>query len=226
MLMGLSEPTSGNETWLSMLLVEALFAREEERQAITTVLREDVGQSLAALALYLRVLESNCKTQECAMKIQEARNLLSDILKSVEQLTRRLTPLALENQGLGPALEVYAQDFAQIAGSQVELDLEVLSTRAVPEVELALFRIAQEALESVNNASVVRIALRRVKDQLCLAIEDNGTGYSPEMLLSWRVLWMTQRAKLLGGYCSVQNLAGQGSRVTIGMPMTTSKVNK
>lgn len=225
--MELSEPSIENEAWLSRVLVEALFAREEERQAIVTVLREDVGQSLAALAVYLRIVENNCQTQQCnAAKIKEARCLLGDILKSVEQLTRRLVPPALDNQGLGPALETYAQDFAQVAGTQVELDMEVLSTRAIPEVELALFRIAQEALESVNNASIIRIAMRRVKDQVCLVIEDDGTGYSPEMLFSWRVLWMTQRAKLLGGYCSVQNLTGQGSRVTVGMPMTTGKVDK
>lgn len=224
--MELSELSIENEAWLSRVLVEALFAREEERQAIVTVLREDVGQSLAALALYLRIIDNNCQTQQCSAKIKEARCLLGDILKSVEQLTQRLIPPALENQGLGPALEAYAQDFAQVAGTQVELDLEVLSTRAIPEVELALFRIAQEALESVSNAGIVRIAMRRVKDQICLVIEDNGTGYSPEMLFSWRVLWMTQRAKLLGGYCSIQNLTGQGSRVTVGMPITTGKVDK
>ncbi len=226
MVMGLFEPSSGNEAWLSTVLAQALSDREEERQAITAVLREDVGQSLTALALFLRVAEDNCITPQCAKKIQDARNLLSDILKSVEQLTCRLTPPALENQGLGPALEVYAQEFAHAAGAQVELDLEVLPARAIPEVELGLFRMVQEALESVNNASVVRIALRQVNDQLRLVIEDNGAGYWPEISSNWRVLWMTQRAKLLGGCCSVQNLAGQGSRVTVRMPMTTNKVDK
>jgi len=209
-----------------MVLVQALYAREEERQAISTVLRDDVGQSLTALALYLRMAEGSCISPQCSGKIAEARALLSDILKSVEQLTRWLTPSALENQGLGPALEVYAQDFAHAVGVRVELDLEVLSSRAAPEVELGLFRIVQEALESVNNASVVRIALRQVKDQLRLVIEDDGAGYSPEIALNWRVLWMAQRAKLLGGCCCVENLAGQGSRVTVGLPMTTSEVDK
>ena len=220
--MTLDGRSSTNDVWLSTLLTQALYAHEEERRAITAVLKEDVGQTLTALALQLRLAQNACNNPQCATRITEARTLIGDALRTVEQLTSRLIPPALENQGLGPALEIYAKDFAKNAGIQVELDLEVLSSRATSEVELVLFHIAQDALENIRHhayASVIRIVLRKVRDQLCLVIEDDGTGYSPEMLSDWGVLWMTQRAKTLGGTCSFQAVPGQGARVTVKLPI-------
>jgi len=207
---------------LSLLLTQALAAREEERRCITRRLQEDIGQSLVALAVQLRLAENLCSNQNCTTRIAEARGLLGDALHELERLTRTLYPPALENQGLGPALEVYVKDYAKSANIQVELVLEVLATRPSPDVELALFRIAQEALENVHRhayATAVRVTLWEEDGQVCLAVEDNGIGYSPEALSGWGFLRMSHRAEALGGYCEFSPTPGEGACIKVVVPL-------
>lgn len=210
---------------LSLLLTQALAAREEERRCITRRLQEDIGQLLVALAVQLRLAEGLCEDDQecsCSSHISSARSLVSDALHELERLTRTLFPPALENQGLGAALEVYVKDYARSANIQVVLELEILPVRPVPEIELALFRITQEALENVQRhayATAAQVTVWEEQGQLYLTVEDNGVGYSPEALNGWGFLRMAHRAEALGGYCEFNPTPGAGASVKVVVPL-------
>lgn len=207
---------------MATLLAQALAAQEKERRAVTRVLQEDIGQALTALAVRLQVVENGCDNPQCLTLISEARAIVADVLRHTERLTHRLYPPALESQGLGPALEVYAQDFAHLTHLQVELDLEVLPSRLPTDVEVALFRIVQEALEGSRRyacASAVRIVLRRLEGHIYMALQDDGIGYPADVLSDWCLLRMSQRAEALGGSCTFSMASGQGAHIEVIIPV-------
>lgn len=200
-----------------------LQAREAERRALTHTLQEEVGQGLAALAVRLRLAQNACVSEQCESLLNDARTLVNDTLHRVEELTRELYPPALESQGIVPALEVLANDFAKMAQVRVELDLEVLPYRLHPELEIALFRVAQEVLENIQRyayASSARMILREQGEGcLYLRIEDNGCGIAPEVMQDWKSQPLSERAEALGGSCLVQAMPGQGTRCEVWLPL-------
>ncbi|MBN2470633.1 MAG: hypothetical protein JXN59_07925 [Anaerolineae bacterium] len=204
------------------LLTEVLAAHEEERREIRTVLQQDIGQILTAMTLHLRMVENICEGQECREQIAEVRTLAGDALRSIERLSRELYPPALQSQGLGAAVEVYAKDFAHLSHIRTELDFEVLTARPALHVELALFRMVQAALDNIQRygfASAVQIILRQLEDTLYLVIEDDGRSYTPELLSRWDFRRITHRAEALGGVVHVESLPGMSARLIIKLPM-------
>jgi signal transduction histidine kinase len=207
---------------LSELLTHILNTQEEDYRSIAIALQEDVGQTVAGLALHLRAAGNTCTDSQCTRSIKEALTLARDVMQNLDQLTRGLYPPALHNQGLCPALEVYAKDFAKLTSIPVELDLEVLDSPPPITIRQALFRITQEALANVSRhacANFVRVTLRRVGTQLFMMIEDDGVGYSAEMNKCWGLLRMKHRAESLGGTCWFQSELGNGTRVKVMIPM-------
>ncbi len=205
------------------LLTEVMAAHEGERRAIRAVLQQDVGQILTALTLHLRLASNMCAGDECGAQIAEARTLAGDALRRIERLARDLYPPALESQGLGAAVEVYAKDFAHRSHLRMELDFEVLPERLDPAIELALFRIIQEALDNIQRygiASAVRIILRQFDDALYLVIEDDGRSYPEELLSRWDFLRMIHRAEALEGIVRIESEPGVSARLIVKLPLT------
>ena len=212
---------------LSSLLNQVLEANDAERCDLSHRLQEDLGQTLAALAVHLRVAERS-GNDSCKIHLTEARSLISDALGEVERMVLELYPPALEGQGFGPALEVYVQAFVQRTGIVVELDLEVITPRLPQDVELGLFRITQEALETACHHRLVthvQIVLRQVDNQIVLLITDNGIGYSATVLSDWSFLRMTQRAEALGAKCAISVNAGRGARIDVTLNLEPEMLN-
>ncbi|MBZ0300494.1 MAG: hypothetical protein K8J31_12165 [Anaerolineae bacterium] len=203
---------------LSNLLSQTLLAQETERRVITHKLQEEVGQTLAALALNLRVLEAQCINPQCVGIIGETRVLVADALHDIEHLQRQLYPPALESQGVVAAFEVFIQEFARSAQVQIELDAEVWPHRLPVEVEFALFRILEDTLEHLRNKpliSTISVVLRFVDGFVFLVVEDDHSDDA----LNWQPALMLERAEGLGGHCAVSSTEGQGTRIEVALPL-------
>ncbi len=206
---------------LSSLLTQVMDTQELERRALATRLQEDIGQALAALAVHLRVIERRCKDVESTAVIAESRTLLTTALHDLEGITTSLNPPALQTQGLGPALENYAQEFARQTHIGVELDFEVLP-RLGAEVEINLFRVVQAAMEAIFHyavASSISLVLRQADHAVVLLVEDDSPGCSPEITSSFRFLQIVQRVDALGGVCELAPEAPDGMRVRVIVPL-------
>lgn len=212
---------------ISSSLARMLAEQENERRAVVRILQEDVGQALAALAVRLRVAGNTVDQAQSAALIAEARGLAAEALHGIDRLVHCLYPPALEAQGLSAALEVYAQDYAKRAQIRVELDLEVLPYRLPAAVELALFRIAQYALENARMyayASSVQIALRLIDAFVCMTVADDGAGYPPKASPEGRALNIIQRAELLGGQARFLTMPGQGTHLEVSIPLESEEL--
>jgi two-component system sensor histidine kinase UhpB len=189
-----------------------LAAQEEERRRLAMELHDEVGQSLTALMLdSARAADQAPPTLAAELReIQESTRELSD---RVRDIVRGLRPEALDDLGLRSALLALGADFAQRSGltviRRITRDLPAL----VPEVELAVYRVAQEGLTNVARhaeASRVEITLSS-NAELELVVRDNGRGIHGRSAGSG-IEGMRERARLVGGrleingneYCTVR----------------------
>ncbi len=169
----------------------------------------------------LRVLERHCTDAEQARRIAESRNVVIEALHDLESLLLTLYPPALEEQGLGPALEVYVQEFSRTAQIHIETDLEILPERLCSTVEIGLFRVAQDALEAICQhpmISWVQLLLRLRVGAIALIIQDDGPGFTLDELSGWNFVRMRRRAESLGADCSFST-SPEGSRIEIVVPL-------
>ena len=212
---------------LSHRLVELL---ESERRQLARELHDRVGQNLTALSISLDILKTQHGTAEaCAVhsRLDDASALLDSTASVIENVMAELRPPMLDDYGLAPALEWYANQFCLRTGIQVGVKTEGEAQRAAPTIEIALFRIVQEALNNVAKharATSVSIALRRTHGHLALAVTDNGAGYDSTVSSSMRrrqglgMVTMRERAESLGGTFDIDAAPGRGTTVQIRVP--------
>jgi two-component system sensor histidine kinase UhpB len=137
-----------------------------------------------------------------------------------------LRPPLLDEYGLGAALGWYANAFSQRTGVKVVIDNpEELGADLRPEAAIALFRIAQEALNNVAKhaqAKVVRMLIEMQEREIVLAIADDGRGFDRRERLShskrWGMTTMQERAAAVGGRVAVESEPGRGTVVRAIVP--------
>jgi len=203
---------------------------EEERKRIARELHDDTAQRLVALSRRLDLCRQTllASPETTIRKIDEAQDMIDEILVDVRRFSRDLRPSMLDDLGLLPALEWLTQDLSQRCGLQARL--EVLGTpRTLPaDTALGLFRIAQEALRNVEkhaHATVVTVTVDFGINETVLEVVDNGVGFVPAQerpdlttASHLGLLGMRERAELIGGSLTVQSELGQGTTITVSVP--------
>jgi PAS domain S-box-containing protein len=221
------------ETQLRELSGRLLQVQDEERRRLARELHDTVAQALAAMVLNL----SRFQEPETPLDPQVERALTSALgiaeqaAREVRTLTYLLHPPLLEELGLVSALRSYAEGFTQRSGIRVELEAPPVQERFPAEVELALFRVAQESLANVHRhsgARQARIRLRTENGELCLEIADAGRGVAPSVLekferggaeLGVGLAGMRERLRQLGGRLEVRpENPGTSVRATLPLP--------
>lgn len=208
---------------LSARLVET---EEAERRRIARELHDKLGQQLTALGLNLNILEQSLPPKQG--RAQHKR--IADMLQLVEEMTEQvrdimadLRPPVLDDYGLGAALRWYGGIFAKRSGIPCVVDGEDIP-RLPAQVEMALFRVAQEALNNVakhSQASRVEIRSALEGDRLSLTVHDNGKGFpeageaeAPETL-KLGLISMGERIASVGGTLAVASVSGAGTTIAV-----------
>lgn len=205
-------------------------AIEEERKRVARELHDDTAQALVALARNLDALTLDVGAQPTArQRVEEIRALAEDILHNVRRFSRDLRPSLLDDLGLVPAVEWLTEDLSQQTGVHAELDVVGMARRIEPDVELSLFRIAQEALSNVRRharATHVAVRLSFSDTRVRLRVRDDGVGFLPNErpadLSSARGLGlrgMRERAELIGGTLVVTSEPGKGTIIEATAPV-------
>jgi len=158
----------------------------------------------------------------------EISGLTEEAIANLRRLTRALRPIYLEDLGLATALEMLAQETGQSAGIPVAYELHGQVRRLSPAVELALYRIAQEALHNVSRHSAAAGAVLRLlfgSDSVILEIHDDGRGFRPPAAPAefapsghFGLLGMHERAELIGAHLEIDSAPGQGARLRVTRP--------
>ena len=218
----------------SDLLRQIVTAQETERQRIARELHDETGQSLTAIGLGLRGVQSTMKS-DLALAERQVIELESHAGRAIDELRRLvsdLRPSQLDDLGLVAALRWYTQEVESRTGIKVTLETQGKHTLS-PEVSTVLFRIAQEALTNVVRHAKAKQATVRIcleASFATLSIGDDGQGFNPQRELAhrnhraaWGLIGMQERATLIGGTFSVNSAVGKGAEVTVVVPIQERK---
>ena len=199
-------------------------AQEEERLRIARELHDETAQELVHLVRKLEQLGESAG-QTLATPIQELLGMTRDTLRSVRRFSHDLRPPVLDDLGLLAAIEMVVEDTSSRLSEGAQLEVVGEPHRVDRAVELALFRIAQEALRNVEkhaHATAATVELQFEDHELQLSVSDNGQGFLPPKNLSQLarrgslgLLGMKERAELIGGSFEVRSSPGHGSVLTV-----------
>jgi signal transduction histidine kinase len=209
---------------LTRRLVET---QETERRQLAQELHDQVGQTLTALNINLRIARDHLSADSATRvgaRLAESARLAEETMERIRDVMAALRPAVLDDYGLAAALRWYTQQFADRTGLDVALHLDA-STQALrlpPDVETALFRVAQEALTNiVKHARVQRatVALEADERVMRLIIADRGVGFDraePPQTgehQSLGLIGMRERVEAVGGSLRLRSTPGQGTRI-------------
>ncbi len=209
-----------------LLLEHTLSAQEEERRRIARELHDEAGQLLTALLVGLRTLEDARKLADAKVQGQRLREITAQAIDEVGRLARGLHPTVLDDHGLGVALSRYAAEYAKTYKIAVDLTLNELDSSNLPSrVQIALYRILQEALTNVarhSGARAVSIRFARLAAAVEVAVIDDGCGFDAKTVAvsSHRlgIQSMRERAAMLGGTFSFIPQR-KGTKILVQVPL-------
>jgi signal transduction histidine kinase len=151
--------------------------------------------------------------------------LINTTIQTVRRIATELRPGVLDNLGLLAALEWQAQDFAQRMDLPCRLMTTLEEVEMEPERSIAVFRIFQEALTNIARhaqATAVDVKLSAEAGNLTLEVHDNGRGITEDVKtaeISLGLLGMRERALAVGGNLAITGASGQGTTITVCMPL-------
>ncbi|MCD6044295.1 MAG: hypothetical protein K0R40_3898, partial [Burkholderiales bacterium] len=201
---------------------------EAERRRVARELHDRVGQSLSALNINLDIIlrEGAALPAAVRQRLEDSLALVDGTLQSIEHVMAELRPPLLDEYGLGAALAWYAEDYTRRSGIPVEVVDEAPEAckRLRPEAAVALFRIAQEALNNVlkhAQAKSVAIEVSLADDKVLLSVSDDGHGFEPASAPRgrWGMTTMRERAQTAGGELQVESAPGRGTAVRARVPV-------
>jgi signal transduction histidine kinase len=199
-------------------------AQEEERMRLAREIHDDTIQAVVALKQRVQLAGKSTSMGTARDQLRELEDLAEKTVENLRRLTRALRPIYLEDLGLVTALNMLANESGQAGKLNVHFRRIGEERRLSGEVELALYRIAQEALNNVKshaNASEATLAISFDKE-IKLEATDNGVGFtvpkSPTEFAPgghFGLLGMRERADLIGGRLEVESNAGKGTRLSV-----------
>jgi len=206
-------------------------AQESERQRIARDLHDETGQSLTAIGLGLRGLESRLQhdAEGAAHTLHELQTLTADSLKELQRLMTDLRPAHLDDLGLAATLRWYAARTEERFPLRIKVETQGSEQPLPDAARICTFRIVQEALNNVirhAEAHSVHIGLSYAYDGVHVSVRDDGQGFSLDRLQrsigSGRqplgLVGMQERASLLGGKVTIWSQPGEGTRIDATLP--------
>jgi signal transduction histidine kinase len=210
-------------------------AQEEERMRLARELHDETIQAVIALKQRVQLARKSVKTESGQKSLQELEDLAEETVENLRRITRALRPIYLEDLGLSTALSMLARETSLTGDVDVDFMLVGEEHRLSREVELSLYRIAQEALNNVLHHAQAKHAIVSLQfdNEIQLEVSDDGIGFtvpnSPTEFAPsghFGFLGMRERADLIGGRLDVQSELGKGTRLAVTLAGASDRKKK
>jgi signal transduction histidine kinase len=209
------------------LSARLLQLRDDERRKFSRELHDSIGQYLAAAKMMLQSLAGG---RENDLRFSEVVNLLDQSIKETRTISHLLHPSGLDEVGFSSAATLYAEGFAQRSGLQLDIKISEPAKRLPREVEIALFRVLQEALTNIHRHSKstsAELTFDVAPENVVLKIRDRGVGIPKDVLDRFRssstsgvgLAGMRERIRELGGSFDVES-SNDGTCVRVIVPVS------
>ncbi len=211
-------------------VISVLNSQEKERKRIARELHDDTAQALVVLGRRIELVSDLTQDEGMLKELDELRDMVDDTLGGVRGFTRHLRPPLLDELGLPRTLQLFGDRMAREEPFDVTVNVRGTPRQLLPQVELGLFRLAQEGLSNVRRHSEARhgaIDLVYNDTVLTLRISDDGVGFVPpeepsELVNSGGLglMGIYERARLFGGRATIESAPGRGTVVTVTIPLS------
>ncbi|MEO0337808.1 MAG: type IV pili methyl-accepting chemotaxis transducer N-terminal domain-containing protein [Bacteroidota bacterium] len=210
---------------------QVVEAQEEERKRIARDLHDGIGQMLVALKYNLQAIDLK-KPAKAEIKLKQINELAGGLIRGMRIATFNLTPPELTDYGIATALAKMAEELSKLSQQNILFqNRNNFNGRFTTTIETNLYRISQEA---VNNAikyaqsKYILITLSHSSDLLGIVIDDDGIGFDMDTLQETHpseegtgmgISFMQERVHFINGRLYINAKKGQGTRITVNMPM-------
>jgi PAS domain S-box-containing protein len=226
----LYEDLLARERELEILSGLRVNAQEEERRRIAREIHDGLGQILTAVKFNVEILEDSPSLNDDEhRRIADVKTLLDNVMKEAREISYNLMPSVLDDFGLAPALQLLAERFGVQTGVRVTFVAHGMAERLPATVEIALYRIVQEALTNAvrhGHAKLVAIQVFRSGDEVRLTVEDDGCGMDPDRAMERQIVGsgiglasMRERVNSFRGLLDIESSLGNGTLITVRIPI-------
>lgn len=213
------------------MVTRVVQAQEDERLRISRQMHDGPAQSLSNLVLRAEICERlmDMDVTRARGELASLKNLVNSTLQATRQFIFDLRPMILDDLGLEPTLRRYLTTFTEKTKVEANLQVSGIKGRLPQHLEVAAFRLVQEALSNVAthaNASQVQVGIEYEEGDLNVTIEDNGSGFDVESRLAagqgkaMGIASMRQRVEMLSGNFDMESEVGRGTRVKAMLPVS------
>jgi signal transduction histidine kinase len=221
------------EAGLRQLSQQLLRAQEEERKNISRELHDEVGQLLTGLRIELGNLQRSLSENGAfASRIEEAKGLAEQSLRSIRNMAMLLRPSMLDDQGFAPSIKWQAKEFSRRFDIPVSVEIEGEVDRLPSGHGVCLYRVIQEVLTNSAkhaNARNIKISVNAQADSVFASVEDDGAGFqvpAQEQSGGIGLLGIAERIRELQGTLKISSELGRGTRIEVELPIQTLQTNE
>ncbi|HTO93825.1 MAG TPA: ATP-binding protein [Bacteroidota bacterium] len=214
-------------------------AQEDERERIARELHDDISQRLTGMKFRVEVLadEAEPSNRRLVRGLREVNQELDRAITEVQRISSNLRPSVLDDFGLVTALRMLCKEFEKMHGVATTFRVASPPPSSVDgNLEIALYRIAQEALANTAKHAHARTAALTLESDaggVTLTVSDDGAGFSDADATRARaeghgmgLMSMRERSELLGGTFRADSAAGTGTTITVTIPLSVETTNE
>jgi PAS domain S-box-containing protein len=213
---------------LRLLTGRLMTAQDDERRRIARDLHDDLSQKLAYLAMDIGKMASKASSHEVLDSLRALQRRAGDAAETVRHISHQLHPSILDDIGLQAAVEQYCEEFEERAGIRTHFLSRDVPDSIPRDVAGNLYQIFQESLRNVSKhskAAEVFVTLEALDGVLRLNVRDEGVGLpaASRSATGIGITGMKERANLVNGNVSIESQAGEGTEVTVTVPLSTAE---
>ena len=216
------------------LLAQLISSQEEERRRVSRELHDETSQALANLIVRLGTLSRTVDDEEALAQIKQLRTLAADTLEGVNRIVMDLRPGLLDEYGLVPAVQWYADARLGEQGVSVRVNVSGNPRTLTPYAQASIYRVLQEAVNNIAqhaDASSVQITVNWLDQALHIEVQDDGRGFDPSQAFAdsaghFGLLGMRERVSLLNGRLEIRSAPGDGTTLIIDIPYSLNMTRK
>lgn len=209
-----------------------IHAQEDERQRLSREIHDDLGHTIAMMSLSVRQIMKQ-PSKNASSRTRDLNKILDGITNlstALRDLSHWLHPATLRYLGIPAALKSLCEGFQEAYGLHIDLAVPPEMPRLAEEVELSIFRIAQESLQNItkhSGSNKVRIVLEHTHRQIRLSVYDKGQGFVRSEAIQkggLGLLSMEERALSMGGALAVESSPSAGTEIRLTIPAARAGV--
>lgn len=209
-----------------------IAAQEEERKHLARELHDDLNQRVALISIELEQVGQNLPSiNNVAEQVKGIQKKIEEISTDIHRMSYQLHPSKLDHLGLASALNSLCRELSESRGLTIKFRNDGIPTDLPKNVELCVFRVAQEALQNAakySGASSVNVTLKKAAGGIKLVVSDNGRGFdasSEKFMKGLGFISMRERLRLVNGKLQIISARSQGTRIEASVPLQKQRNN-